>query len=87
MSGVLGSKQRSAEHSPIPAFARQMACMGSPPVVVVLGVAALEGWTAVDWPSTVVWGVLVTVMSRLFSMLGKAMGLTRMTCRISSAAR
>jgi hypothetical protein len=76
MSGVSGIKQRSAEHSPLPASAGQTARMGLPPVVVGFGVA-LEGWTAADWLNTVVWGVFVTVAFRLFSVLGKAMGLTQ----------
>ncbi len=77
MSVVSGTEHRSAEHSQVAALTGLTASMAIPPALVVVGIIAL-GWSAVDWGSAIVWGVIATVAFTLFSMLGTAMGMTRM---------
>jgi hypothetical protein len=48
-----------------------------PAAVGVVGLL-VEGTGAIDWASAIVWGVVATVVFTLFSMMGKAMGMTRM---------
>jgi hypothetical protein len=77
MSVVSGIEHRSAEQLPVATLTVLMVSMAIPPALVVVGMIAL-GWSAVDWGSAIVWGVIATVAFRLFSMLGTAMGMTQM---------
>lgn len=51
--------------------------MSIPAAIAVVGVIA-EGFDAIDWPGAVVWGVVATAAFTLFSVMGSAMGMTRM---------
>jgi predicted cobalt transporter CbtA len=77
MSVVSGTGHESAEHSQMVALTGLMLSMGIPPALIVVGITAL-GWSAVDWGSAIVWGVIATAAFTLFSMMGTAMGMTRM---------
>ena len=54
-----------------------MVSMAVPAAIVVIGLVA-EGADAIDWPGAIVWGVVATAVFTLFSMMGTAMGMTRM---------
>lgn len=74
---VTGTAQRRASHSRLLAPLGLMISMAVPVGVIVVGVVA-EGWGAISWLSAIVWGVVATVVFTLFSMMGKAIGMTRM---------
>jgi hypothetical protein len=65
------------DHSPVLGPLGLMASMALPAAVGVVGVIVL-GFDAIDWLSAIVWGVLATVAFTGFSMIGKAVGMTRM---------
>jgi phosphatidylserine synthase len=77
MSVMSGTRVRQGEHARVPALSGLMVSMAVAPAVIVLGIV-VEGLGAVDWLSAVVWGVIGTIAFTLFSMLGKAMGVTQM---------
>lgn len=54
-----------------------MVSMVVPGALIVAGVSA-QGWTAISWAGAIVWGVVATAVFTVFSMMGKAMGMTRM---------
>lgn len=54
-----------------------MLSMAIPAAIAIVGVAAL-GFSEIDWAGAIVWGVVATAVFTLFSMLGGAMGMTRM---------
>lgn len=54
-----------------------MGSMAVPIALIVLGIARL-GWAAISWPGAIVWGVVATAAFTLVSIMGKAMGMTRM---------
>jgi hypothetical protein len=39
---------------------------------------AVEGSAAIDWPGAIVWGIVATAVFTMFSMIGGAMGMSRM---------
>lgn len=65
------------EHSPVLGPLGFMASMGLPALVGVVGIVVL-GFGAIDWLSALVWGVIATAVFTAFSMVGKAVGMTRM---------
>lgn len=54
-----------------------MASMGIPAAIVIIGIAVL-GWGAIHWLGVIIWGIVATFAFTLFSMMGMAMGMTRM---------
>lgn len=54
-----------------------MVSMGLPMAVAVIGLATY-GFGAIAWGGAIVWGIIATAAFTLFSMMGKAMGMTRM---------
>jgi hypothetical protein len=74
---VTGTERRHARHSMALAPIGFMISMAVPVAVIAAGIV-LEGWGAINWASAVVWGAVATVVFTLFSMMGKAMGMTRM---------
>lgn len=48
------------------------------PVAVIAAGVLLEGWGAISWAGALVWCAVATVVFTAFSMMGKAMGMTRM---------
>lgn len=74
---MTGTERSHARHSMALAPIGFMVSMGVPVAVVVAGIA-IEGWGAISWAGAVVWGLVATVAFTLFSMMGKAMGMTRM---------
>lgn len=77
MRVTTGTPERQAEHSTGPATLGFMISMGIPAAIAILGIAVL-GWERIDWPGAVVWGIVATFAFMLFSMAGRAMGMTRM---------
>ncbi len=72
-----GSAQTQTRHSPTMAWLGLMISMGIPAAVLIAGVIAL-GPGAISWIGAIVWGIVATVVFTLASMMGKAMGMTRM---------
>lgn len=72
-----GTGRRQARHSTAMAPIGFALSMALPVAVIVAGVPA-EGWGAISWVGAAVWGVAATVAFTLFSMMGKAMGMTEM---------
>lgn len=71
-------EQRQGDrHRPVLGPLGFMASMLVPAAVGVVGVI-VEGPRAIDWASALAWGAIATVVFQLFSMMGKAMGMTRM---------
>lgn len=54
-----------------------MSSMALPVALIIAGIVA-EGWTAISWAGAIVWGLVATAMFTLFSMMGRAMGMTSM---------
>jgi uncharacterized protein DUF6789 len=54
-----------------------MASMGIPALIAIIGIAVL-GWGAIHWLGAIIWGLVATFAFTLFSMMGTAMGMTRM---------
>lgn len=70
------TRERQQEHGSL-APVGFLLSMAGPAAVAIAGIA-VEGVGAIDWLSAAVWGVLATVVFTLFSVMGKAMGMTRM---------
>lgn len=74
---VTGADRSQARHSPIFGSIGFMISMAIPVAVILIGIAA-EGLGAISWLGAIVWGIVATMAFTLFSMAGKAMGMTRM---------
>jgi hypothetical protein len=76
-----GTRERhdvaTEDHASVLAPIVLMASMALPAAVGVIGIAVL-GFDAIDWWSAIVWGVIATAVFTLVSMMGKAVGMTRM---------
>lgn len=49
-----------------------------PPVALIVIGIATEGLGAISWAGAIVWGVVATIVFTLFSLMGTAMGMSRM---------
>lgn len=49
-----------------------------PPVALIAIGVTTEGLGAISWAGTIVWGIVATIVFTLFSLMGKAMGMSRM---------
>lgn len=74
---VTGTSRAQNRHSMVLAPIGLMISMAVPVVVIVAGVA-VEGWGAISWAGAIVWGIVATAVFTVFSMIGKAVGMTRM---------
>jgi hypothetical protein len=54
-----------------------IATMAIPAAIAIVGIVDL-GFEEIDWPGAIVWGVVATAVFTAFSMMGAAMGMTRM---------
>ena len=72
-----GTFQRSDRHSMVLAPLGFAVSMAVPVGVIIAGIAD-QGWGAISWGGAAVWGAVATVAFTLFSMAGKAMGMTDM---------
>lgn len=72
-----GTQESRAHHSPVWGPIGFMISMGIPAAIAIIGIVVL-GWDAISWLGAIVWGVVATMAFTLFSMMGKAMGMTRM---------
>jgi hypothetical protein len=72
-----GTQRARAEHT-IPWGAVGLMLSMAPPVILIVAGVALHGWDAVSWLGAIVWGVVATLAFTVVSMMGKAMGITRM---------
>lgn len=72
-----GTDRRHARHSMAIAPIGFVVSMALPVAVIFAGIPA-EGWGAISWVGAAVWGIVATVAFTLFSMMGKAMGMTEM---------
>ncbi|MFP8904973.1 hypothetical protein [Streptomyces atacamensis] len=77
MAVVSGTTRTRTEHSLPLGLLGLTVSMGVPLVLAAAGIAA-EGWGAISWPGALVWGVVATAAFTLFSIMGKAVGMTRM---------
>lgn len=75
-STTAGDDRRPGVDGPV-GQALFMISMVVPAAIVVIGVA-VEGFDEISWLGAIVWGVVATVVFTLFSMMGKAVGMTRM---------
>lgn len=64
-------------HSPVWGPVGFMLSMAIPAAVAIIGIALL-GWAEISWLGAIVWGVVATIVFTLFSIMGGAMGMTRM---------
>lgn len=74
---VSGTARARAEHTMSWGALGLMVSMAVPVALIVAGIA-VHGWAAISWPGAVVWGVAATAAFTLFSLMGRAMGMTRM---------
>lgn len=74
---MTGTAQTRTEHNTGLAAAGFMTSMLLPALPAIWGLFTL-GAGAIDWLGALVWGVIATLAFTLFSMMGKAMGMTRM---------
>lgn len=72
-----GTERRNARHSMAIAPIGFMVSMALPVAVIAAGIPA-EGWGAISWVGAAVWGIVATIAFTVFSMMGKAMGMTEM---------
>lgn len=49
-----------------------------PPVALIAIGITTEGLAAIGWMGAILWGVVATIVFTLFSLMGKAMGMSRM---------
>ncbi|MBW3660822.1 MAG: hypothetical protein KY397_04225 [Gemmatimonadetes bacterium] len=77
MNVVTGTPQTRTEHATGPAVIGFLASMGIPAMIGVVGFLSL-GVDAISWVGAIVWGIVATVAFTLVTMMGKAMGMTRM---------
>ena len=71
------AQESRSQHSPVWGSVGLMMSMAIPAAVAVIGIALL-GWGEISWLGAIVWGVVATIAFTLFSMMGKAVGMTRM---------
>jgi hypothetical protein len=76
-SMTTGTPSTRTEHRVGIAALGFMFSMGVPAVLAIAGLIAL-GPGEVRWLDAIVWGVVATAAFTAFSMMGKAMGMTRM---------
>lgn len=74
---VTGTTRARAAHSK-PWGGLGFAASMMPPVALIATGIATEGLGAIDWAGAIVCGAVATVAFTLFSLMGKAMGMTRM---------
>jgi hypothetical protein len=74
---VTGTPERSDRHSTVLAPLGLMISMSVPPAIIIAGII-VEGWDGISWVGAAIWGAVATVAFTLFSMMGKAMGMTDM---------
>lgn len=72
-----GTPDTRTTHSPALSMAGLAVAMGAPAVIALAGIAQF-GLGAISWAGAIVWGVVATALFTLFSLMGKAMGMTRM---------
>jgi hypothetical protein len=77
MTVYSGMGDARAEHTLSWGALGLMVSMVVPVGLIVAGVAA-QGWTAISWAGAIVWGIVATAVFTVFSMMGRAMGMTRM---------
>ncbi len=70
-------ESRRTQHSPVLAPVGFMMSMAIPAAIAIIGIIVL-GWGEISWPDAIVWGIAATIVFTLFSIVGKAMGMTRM---------
>lgn len=69
--------ETQTQHSPVLAPLGFMLSMGIPAAIAIIGIITL-GWGEIHWLSAIVWGVVATLAFTLFSIMGGAMGVSRM---------
>ena len=77
MTITTGTPETRTEHTMPRALMAFMASMGIPALIAIIGIAVL-GWGAIHWLGAIIWGIVATFAFTLFSMMGMAMGITRM---------
>jgi hypothetical protein len=61
----------------VPGLLGFMASMVVPAAIAIVGVI-VEGFDGIHWLGAIVWGVVATIAFSIFSVMGTAMGMTRM---------
>lgn len=74
---ISGTPRASATHTSPWGPIGFMLSMLPPIAVIAIGITT-EGPSAISWTGAILWGVVATVVFTLFSLMGKAMGMTRM---------
>lgn len=74
---TIGSQESRTQHSPVWGPMGFMISMLIPAAIAIIGIVVL-GWDAISWLGAIIWGIVATMAFTLFSMMGKAMGMTRM---------
>ncbi|SFQ72772.1 hypothetical protein SAMN05421810_11511 [Amycolatopsis arida] len=77
MTVLSGTTRARSEHTVPWAALGLMLAMAPPVALIVFGIAA-EGWAAISWVGAIVWGVVASLAFTVFSIMGRAMGMTRM---------
>ncbi len=72
-----GRGEARTQHSPVLAPLGFMISMAIPAAIAIIGIIAL-GFDEIYWLGAIVWGVVATLAFTLFSLMGGAMGMTRM---------
>ncbi len=72
-----GAQENRSQHSPAWGSVGLMMSMAIPMAIAIIGIALLEGGE-ISWLGAIVWGVVATIAFTLFSMMGKAVGMTHM---------
>jgi hypothetical protein len=72
-----GSQESRTQHSPVWGPVGFMTSMAIPAAIAIIGIAVL-GWAEISWLGAIVWGIVATIAFTLFSIMGSAMGMTRM---------
>lgn len=72
-----GLREPRTRHSPVWDLVGFMTSMAVPAATAIIGIIIL-GWGEISWLGAIVWGVVATIVFTLFSIMGKAMGMTRM---------
>jgi hypothetical protein len=74
---IRGRSEARTQHSPVLAPLGFMLSMAIPAAITIIGIVVL-GWGEIHWLGAIVWGVVATLAFTLFSLMGSAMGMTRM---------
>lgn len=77
MTITTGTRDTRTEHSEVRAALNLTLAMGGPAALALAGIIAM-GWGAISWTGAVVWGIVATAAFTAVSLMGKAMGMTRM---------